>query len=167
VYSFANRERVIYCPDCDCFDKITAQKEEEAHKQRVKERLIRQYKMAQIPVLYEDWTFESVDNSENKTICEDYAKYFEHHILHGTGLQLVGDVGNGKTTLGICVIKELLAQGYNAIMFSFSEMIRKMTRANLENSGASHIVKDLLHFDFILFDDFGRETLDKIKSERH
>lgn len=95
---------------------------------------------------------------EHKKLFEKWVKDFQPRKTKG--LFLYGGVGNGKTTSGSCIAKELVNKGYqNVYFYTMAEYLNKMQSTYSE--GSKITFDELLHkwvnADAVFIDDFGRE----------
>lgn len=76
------------------------------------------------------------------------------------GLYFVGKVGNAKTTLAVCIGKELIMKGYKVKFVGFSQAIRilQSTYGNKNPLEFMEQVQEFAKYDLLIFDDFGREA---------
>lgn len=146
--------------DCYCQRKALEKKEQQDKKNRENAALMERYRAAEIPPRFLNWDFKTVDDTENKRICEQYVKTFDINLLAGNGIFMIGTKGLGKTTLAICIQKELIKKGYTALVISFREILNRVlaTRSPGSLKTQRQVMDELLKFDFIILDDFGRET---------
>jgi len=76
------------------------------------------------------------------------------------GFHYVGTVGSGKTTLAICIGKELLLKGYSVKFMTFAQCIRLLqsTYSSKNPLTFDEQLAELVKTDFLILDDFGREV---------
>lgn len=145
---------------CDCekarIEKAIKLKEEE----KAKAKLIEKYKAAKIPPRYADFNFKNIVLEGQKEIAINYCDNFELNRLAGLGMFFIGSKGTGKTTLAICMLKDLLSKGYSAVCMNFSEILDRLFIATdyKTTKSKSEVLEEIMQFDFIILDDFGREA---------
>lgn len=158
--AFMSGFRELEFADCECEAQAEKENAEKNARAKRNQKLKERYASAEISPRFIDWDFDKVEESENKDFCKQYVKCFDWNKAAGNGIFMIGGTGTGKTTLSVCIIKELLNEGKSAIMIDFGEVLRRMSATY---SGSSlrtdqDIVNDFLRFDFVVFDDFGREA---------
>lgn len=149
--------KTLYIPDCDCKEK--AEKCEQERQCRIKDfqRLKSKLKDANFP-------FDTMGarlktrTCENIEIAKQYISEFQPRTRQG--LYFVGSVGNAKTTLAVCIGKELIARGYKVKFIVFSQAIRKLQSTYGTKNPLEFMeqVEDFAKYDLLIFDDFGREA---------
>ncbi|KKQ09717.1 MAG: hypothetical protein US20_C0005G0037 [Candidatus Pacebacteria bacterium GW2011_GWF1_36_5] len=145
---------------CYCQKQQLEKQEKEKKQAKQKSLLMDRYKAAEIPPRFLNWDFSTIDDTENKKECQKYVDCFDMNLLTGNGLFMIGTKGRGKTTLAICILKELINNGYTAMIISFTEILNRITATYTPGSliKQSQIIDDLLKFDFLILDDIGRES---------
>ena len=149
----------IYVNDCKCLSRT----ENEANLDRkVKENKAK----CNVPYIYSKTFFSNINKNLNTEKCRDYALKFKP--LSGEGISLIGNVGTGKTVLLSCMCHSVIGQGYRAYFTPMNEFLNKIIdvykiKNNTETE--TNIIKGLLNYDFIAFDDLGREKLTEKKIE--
>lgn len=97
----------FYNPGCDCAQS----KRSEDEKQQARERLL---SAAGVPKRFWGVTFSGWDYSVNERTTAAMRQVLEKHesgdLWEKSGLFLYGEVGTGKTHVGICVIKKIMAR---------------------------------------------------------
>lgn len=96
--------------------------------------------------------------------CEHKDKFIEwvenFKPRKSKGMFLYGGVGNGKTTSGSCIAKELVNKGYKKVYFyTMAEYLNKMqqTYSAKTKKDFDGLMKEWFNADAIFIDDFGRE----------
>lgn len=104
----------------------------------------------------EECTFAGDDgsNAEQSAICHRFVDNFEAASAKGQGLLMWGDAGTGKTFLAGCIANALLEEGYKVKATSLAFLNGKITE---EYGNSSHIIKGLMEYDLVIFDDLGTE----------
>lgn len=143
--------------DCDCLAKM-----EEAEENRKKnflrfKALRKQYKQA-------GFTRRQLGHRLRNLTCEHkekFAEWVENFKPRKTkGMFLYGGVGNGKTTSGSCIAKELVNKGYKKVYFyTMAEYLNKMQRtySAKSNKEFDELMEEWFNADAVFIDDFGRE----------
>lgn len=124
------------------------------------------YGAAGIPKRYYDMSFEylkqhgkfSKENAEAYRIVSDYRQNLEQNLSTGKGLILRGPAGTGKTSLGVCLLKEALAIGKGCLMISMPNLLDNMLTLSKGDSVAfMSYEQKLRNIPLLLLDDFGAE----------
>ncbi len=146
--------KTIYVPDCNCVER--KEQERQNRIQRIK-FLKKKLKNASFP--YDTLGKRlKTRTCENIEAAKEYIKNFKPRTRQG--LYFVGPVGNAKTTLAVCIGKELIRKGYSVKFIVFSQAIRLLqsTYGNKNPLDFMEQIKELAKFDLLIFDDFGREA---------
>lgn len=124
------------------------------------------YGVSGIPKRYYDMSFEWLkkngtfpkENAEAYRIVNDYMQHLEENLNTGKGLILRGPAGTGKTSLGVCLLKEALEIGKGCLMISMPNLLDNMLTLSKGDSVAFMIYKQKLrNVPLLLLDDFGAE----------
>ena len=124
------------------------------------------YGVAGIPKRYYDMSFEWLkengkfpkENAEAYRIVSDYRRNIEENLNTGKGLILRGPAGTGKTSLGVCLLKEALAIGKGCLMISMPNLLDNMlTLSKGDNVAFMNYEQKLRNIPLLLLDDFGAE----------
>lgn len=124
------------------------------------------YGMAGIPKRYYDMSFEYLkqhgtfpkENKEAYRIVNEYRQNLEQNLNTGKGLILRGPAGTGKTSLGVCLLKEALAIGKGCLMISMPNLLDNMLTLSKGDSVAfMSYEQKLRNIPLLLLDDFGAE----------
>lgn len=122
--------------------------------------------MAGIPKRYYDMSFEYLkqhgtfpkENTEAYRIVNEYRQNLEQNLNTGKGLILRGPAGTGKTSLGVCLLKEALAIGKGCLMLSMPNLLDNMlTLSKGDNVAFMNYEQKLRNIPLLLLDDFGAE----------
>lgn len=161
---FANTEKICYSPICTCkedreeADRI--RKLEEKRKIDKAIQLANRFNNSMMSKRFQKMRFDLLDSTKNVAeieFCKEYANNFD--IETSKGIQMIGNVGTGKTTLLACICNELMIKGYNCLFTTLTNLLGEFTSYSSEHSGNIRgKIEWLLKFDFIVFDDIGRET---------
>lgn len=150
-------QATLYVADCDCEEREKQRAEEMFKRIEYKSILRKNLKDANFP-------FDTIGRRlktrtcENLEIAKEYIANFEPRTRQG--LYFVGSVGNAKTTLAVCIGKELIKKGYRVKFIVFSQAIRKLQSTyGIKNPlDFMEQVKVFAKYDLLIFDDFGREA---------
>lgn len=124
------------------------------------------YDVAGIPKRYYDMSFAWLkqngtfpkENQEAYRIVNDYRQHLEENLNTGKGLILRGPAGTGKTSLGVCLLKEALAIGKGCLMLSMPNLLDNMlTLSKGDNVAFMSYEQKLRNIPLLLLDDFGAE----------
>ena len=147
----------LWVDTCDCVAKME-QAEEQRKKNLARFKALRkQYKQA-------GFTRRQLGHRLRNLTCEHKEKFAEwvqrFKPRKTKGMFLYGGVGNGKTTSGRCIAKELVTMGYkNVYFFTMAEYLNKMQATYKEGSKITFddLMQKWFDADAIFIDDFGRE----------
>lgn len=124
------------------------------------------YAAAGIPKRYYDMSFawlkqNGISPKENQgayRIVNDYRQCLEENLNTGKGLILRGPAGTGKTSLGVCLLKEALEIGKGCLMISMPNLLDNMLTLSKGDSVAfMSYEQKLRNIPLLLLDDFGAE----------
>lgn len=124
------------------------------------------YGVAGIPKRYYDMSFEYLkqhgtfpkENKDAYRIVSQYRQNLEENLNTGKGLILRGPAGTGKTSLGVCLLKEALAIGKGCLMLSMPNLLDNMLTLSKGDSVAfMSYEQKLRNIPLLLLDDFGAE----------
>ena len=124
------------------------------------------YGVSGIPKRYYDMSFEWLkkngtfpkENAEAYRIVSDYRQHLEENLSTGKGLILRGPAGTGKTSLGVCLLKEALAIGRGCLMISMPNLLDNMlTLSKGDRVAFMSYEQKLRNIPLLLLDDFGAE----------
>lgn len=124
------------------------------------------YGMAGIPKRYYDMSFDWLkehgtfpkENKEAYRIVSEYRQNIEANLSSGKGLILRGPAGTGKTSLGVCLLKEALAIGKGCLMISMPNLLDNMlTLSKGDSVTFLNYEQKLRNIPLLLLDDFGAE----------
>lgn len=140
-------------PQCNCEEE--AQKREEAA-EKERERL-RRIDALNLPAIFAPWRLDNL-TCEHAAEAQIYIEGFRPH--RSKGLFIYGPNGNGKTTLATVICKELAYRGYRVLFTTMTKLLDSMELGGNFNRAATaqKVLKELTQYDFVLFDDYGREN---------
>ena len=145
-------------PQCTCEEE--AQKKAEAE-ERERERL-RRIAALNLPAIFEPYRLKDL-TCEHAADAQIYVEGFTPR--KSKGLFIYGPNGNGKTTLGAVICKELAYRGRRVLFTTMSQTLNDMQEGGGYNMAATaqRVLKDLTTYDFVLFDDYGRENYSPLR----
>lgn len=143
----------IPLPVCDC-------EERELEKQRAAEAKaarLRNVAALNLPPIFAPYWLKNLE-CEHRADAQIYVEGFTPR--KSKGLFIYGPNGNGKTTLGVVICKELAYRGRRVLFTTMTKTLNAMQEGGGYNQAASatKVLKDLTLYDFVLFDDYGREN---------
>lgn len=150
---------IIECdePACECEKNERDRKEKEKMQKSRQEKIIKIFNNPLMDKLIQKTSFEGLEPTRNLEFCRDYAKQFQPD--KSKGLQLVGSVGTGKTTLLAAICHDLMQRNYTCLLITFSSLLDIFSKYSFENAGnISYLLDWLVKIDFIALDDYGREN---------
>ena len=124
------------------------------------------YSSAGIPKRYYSMSFDWLkkngkspkENTEAYRIVNDYRHNLKENLNTGKGLILRGPAGTGKTSLGVCLLKEALKIGKGCLMISMPNLLDNMLTLSKGDSVAfMSYEQKLRNVPLLLLDDFGAE----------
>lgn len=161
-------DKVFDEPDCNCNELIAQKKlEEEMQKkeQELKniqaelqeEKQKRLFTNSMMTPLFKDKKFENLNKTDAVIKCMQYAQQFNKDT--SKGIQMIGNVGTGKTTLLASICNYLLEKGQPCLFTTFSNLLDELSSYSFQNAGdITGKLNDLTRFDFVVLDDIGREN---------
>ena len=147
----------IWVDDCTCVeDKEKAEEQRKQNVARIK-ALRKQYKLA-------GFTRKQRGNRLKNLTCEHKEEFIEwvknFKPRKSKGMFLYGGVGNGKTTSGSCIAKELVNNGYqNVYFYTMAEYLNQMQNTYSDSTKIKFddLMQKWFNADAVFIDDFGRE----------
>ena len=158
LFSGENK-RLLKVPvaNCKCYELNEKEKERQAFLRCKSEKLAKLFDNSMITPLFKEKNFKNLSPTIELLKCQEYAKLF--NPKNSLGIQMVGKVGTGKTTLLAAICNELMEKGYSCLFTTFSSLLDKFSRYSYENAGdITPLINWLVSFDFVVLDDLGRET---------
>lgn len=143
-------------PVCDCEKKL----EEKARIAELKRSRIRRVENLGLPDIFKPFWLANL-NCEHLEDAKNYVENFKPK--KSKGLFLYGKNGNGKSTLSAVICKELAYRGRTVLFTTMTEILDEMERGKNRAEQAQITLQDLLEYDFILFDDYGRENYSPLR----
>lgn len=148
---------MIWVDDCTCVeDKEKAEEQRKQNVARIKS-LRKQYKLA-------GFTRKQLGKRLKNLTCEHKEEFIEwvknFKPRKTKGMFLYGGVGNGKTTSGSSIAKELVNNGYqNVYFFTMAEYLNQMQNTYSDSTKIKFddLMQKWFNADAVFIDDFGRE----------
>jgi len=152
-YEICGQIRNILQPACDCEARA-------AEKQRLAEeraRKLARVSALNLPPIFAPYWLKNLE-CEHAAEAQIYVEGFRPR--QSKGLFLSGTNGNGKSTLAAVICKELAYRGRRVLFTTMTEMLDRMEQGVGGNRAtqARRTLGELLAYDFIVFDDYGREN---------
>lgn len=115
-----------------------------------------------------DVNFESLQkddyNRKNIDFCKKYAESFDKMLKDGKGLLMWGNTGTGKSCAATAIANRVRQLGFSALTVSFVEIIPDLVNGN--NSESDSTIRQLIHTDLVVLDDFDAELCKESTLER-
>lgn len=89
-------------------------------------------------------------------VAKEYVSKLEENLDLGLGLIFKGDIGVGKTTICIAILKEAIKNGYTAYFAPMASLMRELYNSNNINSQGS-LMQTLISARLLVLDDLGME----------
>lgn len=149
--SMFGRKKTVYALDCDCLTK----KDKDDEKKRREEFLQNKFAKANIGKRYADITLDKLVKmgTENVFNAKKYVNEFDPES--GKSIHMIGEFGNGKTSVGYAIVKELVPN-FNCVSITWNEFV---TRCYYSKSfGSRETLEQILNwisqFDLVMLDEF-------------
>ena len=98
------------------------------------------------------------ENTEAYDVVKKYSDNLKANLDSGKGLILRGPAGTGKTSLGVCLLKEALEIGKGCLMISMPNLLDNMlTLSKGDSVEFMSYEQKLRNIPLLLLDDFGAE----------
>jgi len=141
-------------------EKARAAEEKEAEKRRSFQRRLNQ---AGLSKRFSDKNFDNylpATSAQKKilSLVQAYADNFTQHLEAGRCLALIGDVGNGKTHLGVSVLRSVIMQGFNARYvraYDLYKAIKESWTGTGNRRSESEAMEDFTKPDLLVIDEVG------------
>ena len=147
----------VQVPACKCMELREKEEERQRFLRHKAERLQKLFDNSMITPLFKEKTFNNLSQTLELMKCKEYAKFF--NPKDSLGIQMVGKVGTGKTTLLAAICNELMENGYSCLFTTLSSLLDKFSSYSYENAGnIGPLLNWLVSFDFVVLDDIGREA---------
>lgn len=163
-----NGEIHLFRTLCNCQkvanDKIRAEEERQAELAFFKW----QQGKAGVPNRYFDASLVNtiIDKTQGVFIsCDNYIKNAKLCFEQNLGLYFYGSNSSGKTYLTVLLCNELIKLGYKCYFTSIAQEISTIQKAfGSGEDKLSGIISDMQYYDFVFFDDIGKESIGDRKS---
>lgn len=101
------------------------------------------------------------DNNKNAYMrCMNYVNHAEEVLKNNLGLYIYGDNSTGKSHLSACISNELVKRGYNCLFTKLSTLLDEIKGTyNNRCESESDILRKMQEYDFVVFDEIGKEFL--------
>jgi len=132
--------------ECDCRRERVAA----ARAARLATSIPRRY----LEVDFERWPITNLDHKVVREM-KKYCRNLDENLASGRGLYFFGEVGSGKTSLAMCIAKEVLRERRSLAIFSGPELLARIGATYEERSQDSYLgLLDLLSsVDFLVLED--------------
>lgn len=151
IINLSGIDRIVYCVVCDCYEKNELRKQKEKEEEFLRNKLA----TANIGSRYADITLERLKELGTEYTAE--AQYYVDNFnpKSGKGLHFIGSFGNGKTSLGHSIIKELI-KAHNCLFITWSEFSSRCKNAESYSTDETieQILKWITKFDLVMLDEF-------------
>lgn len=157
-FSYGIISSKIPVPQCTCEEEALKRAQEE---EKEKERM-RKISALNLPDIFAPYRLKDL-TCEHAADAIPYIEGFAPR--RSKGVFLYGPNGNGKSTLAAVICKELAYRGYRVLFTTMTEMLDKMEMGVGLNraSNAQKLLKELICYDFVMFDDYGRENYTQLR----
>ena len=163
------RKKLLYIPDCDCYEKQKAADLERLEKERLAiccENKMKPFsEVSIIDHKFKNSTFENADlNAVPTRIAFRYAQNFIKKGTAPIGLFFYGDVGTGKTFSSSCIANELIRANKTVVVLSVGLYINKIFR---EGAAAENLILNRIKkCELLIIDDLGVEKPSEFITEK-
>ena len=103
-------------------------------------------------------------NRRNTEYCRKYAESFDEMLKDGKGLLMWGNTGTGKSYTAAAIANRVCDRGFSCVMIPFAEIIHDLVDEN--NGEDDSIIRQLIHADLVVLDDFDTELCKESTLER-
>ena len=100
-----------------------------------------------------------LDSKEAVAAARNYVANLDRNISEGKGIWFLGNVGTGKTTLGMLVAKLALEQRYSVAVYSTAKLLNRIrsTYGSDQPRAYDAFFEELTSVDLLFIDDLGAE----------
>lgn len=152
-----NKTIKLQVPACNCYELAQQQKARDYALFKKNEKLQELFDNSMITPFFKEKTFDNLSQTIETEKCKHYAEIFEPK--KSLGIQMIGNVGTGKTTLLAGICNRLIERGYSCLFTTLASLMDKFSNYSYENSGnITPLLNWLASFDFVVLDDIGREA---------
>lgn len=157
---FQTKKMKRYCPDCNC-QELEEQKENQQKREDLKNKHLQKlFDNSMISPIFKDKRFSNLNSNIESAIFTECKKYVLEFVpKKSKGMQMIGSIGTGKTTLLAAICNELIQKDYKCLFTTLSSLLDKFSKYSHDNNGdIAPLLHWLCEFDFVVLDDIGRET---------
>ena len=150
--SVLGAQKTVYAKNCNCYELKLQEKARKEREQKLREK----YERANIGKRYIDITLEKLEALGTEHVADARKYVDEFNPEGGASLHLIGEFGNGKTSVGYATLRELLSRGFNGLYITWLDIVNRCYYAKSFNSQEKieEILVDLCRFDIIVVDEF-------------
>lgn len=163
-----NGEIHLFRTLCVCQKMANDKKREEEEKQAELAFFKWQQGKAGVPNKYFDASLINtlIDKTQGVFIsCENYIKNAKVCFENNLGLYFYGPNSSGKTYLTVCICNELIKKGYKCLFTSIAAIVGSIQKSfGSGDDKLSTVLDDMRSYDFVFFDDLGKESIGDRKS---
>lgn len=87
-------------------------------------------------------------------VAKEYIENLENNLDLGLGLIFKGDVGVGKTTIAIAILKEVIKKGHSGFFSPMASLMRDLFNSN---GSQQSLIEKLVNVKLLVLDDLGME----------
>lgn len=140
-----------FYPDCDCIE------ENEKEQERIKQ-IESLYSYSKITPYFRKKRFITLKETPELKQCLEYAENFNPET--SGGIQMIGDVGTGKTAAAAAICNYLICEkNIKCLFIPLSHLLDDFSRASYDNHGdITYELGNLCKYQLIVLDDIGRES---------
>jgi len=131
--------------------------------ERIQQHIQRRLQEAELPSAFRKCTFARLDASVQPVafpLCQAFARDGEYQGKKG--LLLMGQPGNGKTSLAVAILHHMVEQTRGRYSVQYWNVPRGLSRLrdSFEDASSERMsVRDLLHHRLVVLDDLGKQRM--------
>lgn len=155
-------DQLVECPHC------AGERDQERLLEEIRESqkalTAKKFASAGIPPIFSEATLAgyvltSRDSNQKRALdaCVSYCADFENVIKSGRCMIFLGNVGTGKTHLAVAIMREVIAQGWEAKMATIADYFRDCKKAWTKKAEVSEIevLESYFKPDLLVIDEVG------------
>lgn len=156
---------VAWWADYDRKQELKEQEEKAAEKAKKQQRRIeRLIGNSGIRKRFLNRTFESFKvtdlNRQAYLTAKAYAENFAEHLKNGTGINIEGTFGTGKTHLAVAIALDVMSRNYSVICKTSIDLLADIKAAfDSEEKTEEEIIEIYKTVDLLIIDDLGKEQV--------